>query len=77
MKNNKVKKKHLLIIGGTGFIGYHCFNFAKKSSWELTSVSRKNPSKTRKVKGVNYLKININNKQQIKKKIKQKLYTYN
>ena len=69
MKNNKVKKKHLLIIGGTGFIGYHCFNFAKKSSWELTSVSRKKPSKTRKVKGVNYLKININNKQQIKKKL--------
>ena len=69
MRNNKVKKKHLLIIGGTGFIGYHCFNFAKKYNWKLTSVSRKNPSIARKVEGVNYLKININNTRQIKKNL--------
>jgi len=69
VKNKKVKKKHLLIIGGTGFIGYHCFKYAKKLNWKFTSVSRNFPNKTKKVKGVNYLRFDANNQAEIKKKL--------
>jgi nucleoside-diphosphate-sugar epimerase len=69
VKNKKVKKKHLLIIGGTGFIGYNCFKYAKKFNWRCTSVSRNFPNKERKIKKVNYLKLNINNQNEIKKKL--------
>jgi len=69
VKNKKVKKKHLLIIGGTGFIGYNCFKFAKKFNWKHTSVSRNYPRKDRKIKGVKYLKLDVNNQKQVKKKL--------
>ena len=69
MKNKKISKKHLLIIGGTGFIGYHCFKFAKKFNWKLTSVSRNYPDKDRRVKGVNYIELDVNNLGKIKKKL--------
>ena len=75
MKNNKIKKKHLLIIGGTGFIGYHCLKFANKFNWQLTSASRNNPNQDRKIKGVNYLKLDKTNQKKIKKKL-NKDFTY-
>ena len=75
MKNKKVKKKHLLIIGGTGFIGYHCFKFAKKFDWRYTSVSKNYPNKNRKVKKVSYLKLDVNNQDEVKKKL-NKDYTH-
>ena len=36
-----VKKKlpHLLIIGGTGFIGYHLAVAASKKGWRVSSIS--------------------------------------
>ena len=71
MKNSKREKKHLLIIGGTGFIGYHCLNFAKKYRWKLTSISRNFPQRERKVSGVKYLKLNINNLGHIQKKLSE------
>ena len=69
MKNNSIKKKHLLIIGGTGFIGHHCLRYAKKFNWRLTSVSRNSPKSERKVKEVNYLKLDVNNQKEINKKL--------
>ena len=56
-----VKKKlpHLLIVGGTGFIGYHVALFAKKKGWKVSSVSLHKPQEHRQVKGVTYLTIDI------------------
>ena len=67
-----VKKKlpHLLIIGGTGFIGYHLATAARKKGWEVSSVSLNKPKKYRYVRGVNYLKIDISNLNNLKKKLK-------
>ena len=61
-----MKNKHLLISGGTGFIGYHLANFAIKKGWKVVSISSKRPSKNRKVKKVKYLLCDINNKKKIK-----------
>tara|TARA_X000000368_G_C23044334_1_gene718445 strand:- start:1442 stop:2356 length:915 start_codon:yes stop_codon:yes gene_type:complete len=48
-------KKNILIIGGTGFLGFHLCNFFKKKKWNVFSLSQKPPVKYRKVKKINYL----------------------
>ena len=37
--------KKLLVIGGTGFIGYHIIKEAKKRNYSTYSISLKNPQK--------------------------------
>jgi UDP-glucose 4-epimerase len=68
VKKNNIKK-HILVIGGTGFIGYHVLKKAKKLNWKLTSVSVHEPRASRYIKGVKYLKLNIKSKKEIEKKL--------
>ena len=37
--------KKILVIGGTGFIGYHIIKEAKKKNYSICSISLKNPKK--------------------------------
>ena len=37
--------KKLLVVGGTGFIGYHIIKEAKKRKWNITSISLSKPKK--------------------------------
>ncbi len=62
-------KPHLLVVGGTGFIGYHLALKAMKKGWKVTSISINKPKKNRCINGVKYLRININNFQKLKKKL--------
>ena len=39
--------KKLLVVGGTGFIGYHVIKEAKKRKWNITSISLSKPKKKR------------------------------
>ena len=71
MKRLNQKSKSILIVGGTGFIGYHLLIRAKQLNWKLTSISRNAPKKFRTIKGVKYLKINVSNKKDINKKLKK------
>ena len=61
------KKPHLLVVGGTGFIGYHLISTAKKKGWKVSSVSLNKPKKYRYIDGVRYLTIDITNFNQLKK----------
>lgn len=64
----KLKKKiQILIIGGTGFIGYHLAKTCIKKNWKVTSLSKKRPKKKRYIKGVLYIKCNITKKNELKK----------
>ena len=65
------KRIKILIIGGTGFIGYHLIKRCLKKSFLVTSVSSKPPVKSRKLSKVKYLICDIRNE---KKLIKVKLY---
>ena len=65
-------KNHLLIIGGTGFIGYHLGIKVIKKKWNVTSVSSKKPKTNRYIKGINYIKLDISNANDLKKKLKGK-----
>ena len=62
-------RPHLLVVGGTGFIGYHLALTAKNKGWKVTVVSINKPKKHRYIKGVNYLKIDISNLKELKKKL--------
>ena len=57
-------KKKLLIIGGTGFFGYHLSNFFKKK-YEVVSLSKYRPLKKRKLKNIKYVYGDISKKKQI------------
>ena len=63
----KIKKSNILIIGGTGFIGYHLANRCKKLGWSVTSFSKNKPKKNRKIKNIKYLHGDLSIKKDLKK----------
>ena len=66
----KKTKLNLLVVGGTGFIGYHVILAAKKKGLNITSLSIHRPKKKRYVKNVKYITANIANFEELKKKVK-------
>lgn len=53
-----MNKKNILVVGGTGFIGYHLIKFMLKKNFNITSISTKKPKKIRKLAKVNYIRCN-------------------
>ena len=53
------KRKKILIVGGTGFIGFHLCNFFLKKRYKVFSISLNSPKKNRKLKKVKYYCCNI------------------
>ena len=68
MKN---RKKKILIIGGTGFIGYYLSKICLKKNWDVTSISTKKPKNNRFIKEVKYILCDITKKILLKKRIKE------
>ena len=67
-----MKKKTILIVGGTGFIGYHLLKKTSQLGWNSISVSRNKPKKNRIVRKVKYIKINLKHPTDIKNKLTEK-----
>ena len=63
----RLKKNHLLVVGGTGFIGYHLIKKVVKKNWDITSLSLNKPKKNRKIKGATYIIGDLSKLNQIKK----------
>lgn len=63
-------KKKILIVGGTGFLGYHLAKKCIKKGWGVTSISTNKPKKIRFLSKVKYLILDISKKKLIKKLIK-------
>jgi UDP-glucose 4-epimerase len=63
-------KKKILIVGGTGFLGYHLAKKCLAKGWQVTSISTNNPKKTRFLSKVKYLIVDISKKKTLQKKIK-------
>ena len=61
------KKIEILIIGGTGFLGYHLIKRCLKLRWNVTSLSLHRPKKIRKLKKVKYLVGDISKKSKLTK----------
>lgn len=62
-------KKKILIIGGTGFLGYHLAKESLKKNFLVTSISTKRAKKNRFLKKVKYVFCDIQNKKKLEKKI--------
>ena len=65
-------RKKLLIVGGTGFIGYHLAKKCLLKSYSITSLSYHKPKKKRFLNKIKYLECNISKKDLLKKKLKDK-----
>jgi nucleoside-diphosphate-sugar epimerase len=63
-------KKKILIVGGTGFLGYHLAKKCLAKGWQVTSISTNNPKKIRFLTKVKYLIVDISKKKTLQKKIK-------
>lgn len=61
--------KKILIIGGTGFLGYHLAKHCLKKNFKVTSISINFPKKNRFLKKVRYIKCDISNKKLLEKKL--------
>ena len=60
----------ILIVGGTGFLGFHLAKKCLSKGWKVHSVSTKKPKKLRYLKKVKYIHFNIVNKKSIIRKLK-------
>jgi len=67
--------KKILIIGGTGFLGYHLAKKCLSKKWHVTSISTTKPKKIRYLPKVKYLILDITKKKLLIKKIKSN-YNY-
>ena len=62
-------KEKILVVGGTGFIGYHVLKNLSLKKYFLYSLSKNNPKSDRKVKNVKYIFCDIINKKDLKKRL--------
>ena len=69
-------KNNILIVGGTGFIGYHLAKKSLEKGWNVTSISSNPPKKIRYLSKVKYIICDITKKKSLKKKIKKNYYKY-
>ena len=59
---------NILIVGGTGFIGYHLAKTCLEKGWKVSSISSKKPKKSRFLSQVKYMICDISKEKKIKKK---------
>jgi nucleoside-diphosphate-sugar epimerase len=62
---------HMLVIGGTGFIGHHLLKAVQHKYWQVTSVSLTPPTYFRFVEGVRYLHFDMSDLGLVKKYISE------
>jgi nucleoside-diphosphate-sugar epimerase len=69
--NNKI-----LIVGGTGFIGYHLAKKCLSKNMQVTSLSVNKPKKSRYLNKIKYLQCKIENKKELIRKLKKKKFDF-
>ena len=62
-------RETILIAGGTGFIGYHVIKKALQKGFKVISLSKNSPKKKKFLKKVRYLKADVKNFKNLKKKL--------
>ena len=63
--------KKILIVGGTGFLGFHFARFCLKKKFKFLVYQGIKQKKIRYFKNVNYLFADISNKEQVFKTLKK------
>ena len=52
---HQLKNSSILVVGGTGFIGYHLAKKSLAKGWQVTSISSNPPKKIRYLSKVKYI----------------------
>ena len=71
-----LKKESLLVIGGTGFIGSHVVKEALKQDFKVTIIFRNNFLPSKKIKKVDYIKVDITNENNLRSKLNNLHFDY-
>ena len=71
-----MKKKRILITGGTGFIGYHLAAKCINLNWEVTSLSSKNNQKLNINKKIKYIFCDVSKRRKLEAILNNKNYDY-
>ena len=66
-----ILNNNILIVGGTGFIGYHLAKKCLAKGWRVTSISSRRPKKIRYLSKVKYIICDITKKNFLKRKVKK------
>jgi len=69
-------KKKILIVGGTGFIGFNLIKKLKKKNFEIYSLSRKKPENHKKINRVKYILCNLSDTNKLNYVLKKKNFSY-
>ena len=64
-----ILNNNILIVGGTGFIGYHLAKKCLAKDWQVTSISLNPPKKIRYLPKVKYILCDITKKKFLKRNI--------
>lgn len=64
-------KKKILVVGGTGFIGFHFIKFCLSKNFDVYSISRKKPKSIRYLNKVNYILADISKKKKLYKILRE------
>mgnify|MGYP001457913547 CR=1 FL=1 len=70
-----ILNNNILIVGGTGFIGYHLAKKCLAKGWRVISISSRSPKKIRYLPKVKYIICDITKKKFLKRKV-QKSFKY-
>ncbi len=62
-------KDKVLVVGGTGFIGYHVLKNLSKKKYFLYSLSKKKPKKKNRLRNIKYIYCDITKFKDLKKKL--------
>ena len=64
-------KNNILIVGGTGFIGYHLAKKSIAKGWQVTSIATRYPKKIRHLSKVKYIICDITKKRLLNQSIRK------
>ena len=70
------RKKNLLIVGGTGFIGSNLAKKAINNGYKVTIISKNRPQLSKKIEEAEYINVDIRNKKNLFLKLKNKSFNY-
>ena len=76
LKKRKSIKYKILIVGGTGFIGYHLVKKCVEKKWDVSSISTRPPKTQKRLKGVKYIVADISKIKKLKNALKNDKYKY-
>ncbi len=70
------KKNNLLIVGGTGFLGFNVARKALQEGYKITIISKNKPSLLKRLEDVEYISVDIRNKKSLFSKLKNKSFNH-